>query len=638
MVLCLIPPLLAIVLLGYVLHSRGGVKAAFAPVLAICCIMLFLVFFGTLNLLFWGRIGLYLFIAAAGGYALVKKPRQLAAYLLSPGVLAFLFGAVALGAVYMANNSFFFMWDDMSHWGPFYKQVFSTNSLHQFTPYPMVHQAYPQGATVFYYFFAWLAPAFSEAHAYVALGVLMCACAAALLESVQWKRPVLAVLSILMVPLFFVLFRYADPYITVYLDTALGAFFGVALVVILCGGQTGLRQAAAVGLVLGALGQIKEMGLLLGLGSLVVFAIVTLHANSGQKSLRQTWRQNVTKRWWASLGIAAAGLLLPILWWKGFLAVTGTAADQFSSPLSGNFLGRVVAAMQGKDAVAASIWEMFTINFGHRAVVYNGYGTPVAAGLLLASGGLAMGLWLWKKKREKGIALALFALPLFFTAYLFAIFYTYVCMMSELEGLRNASYERYLTTFLAGWLMAALAVFLRYSQQGLKKWPGLLPGGAVALVLALQINYCLQFDFLNTSYTRKDAGREGFDAVSGQMLAAMQPLDDVWVIAQNDDGLYRFMYHYTLLPARVSLGLPYTVGSEGAGTDYITPENFAEIAAQNSIEYVVVYITDPEFDQKFGPLFSDGLAYVLEYALPCLYSVHPGQAVPFVLEVETTYP
>lgn len=235
MYFAVLPPLAAILLLGFVLARFLRLPAAFAPFVAVCTVSMLMLALGCLNLLWAGRWLLYLGIAAAGALAVWRAPKAFLQYLAAPGVWAFLLGAAALCLYFVWNDSFYSVWDEYSHWGPFFKNAFLADALHPYTPMKlnMVNQAYPQAATAFYYFFALAAPRFSEAHTYAALAVLLCAAAATLLAGCSWKRPVTAALGILCVPLFFVLFPYSDPYITVYQDTLLGAVFGGVLVLVL---------------------------------------------------------------------------------------------------------------------------------------------------------------------------------------------------------------------------------------------------------------------------------------------------------------------------------------------------------------------------------------------------------------------
>lgn len=633
MIFTLIVGFVAVLLLAFVLHRRLQVAAALAPFLALCGIMLAMVFFGTLNALLPGRIVLYCLILFAAVWEIYQAPKTLAPFLLSPGVIAFVVSGVLLTSIYMVNDSFYYAWDEFSNWGPYYKNVYLSNSFHHFTGLHMAHPAYPQAATGLYYFFVLFAPAFSEAHTYAVLGILLCACASCLLAKASWKHPVVAVAGILCVPVFFVLFPHTEPYITVLLDTVLGAVFGATLLVVLYTSGRSKGQTAAVCLALATLTQTKEIGVLLALICLFFYIVQLLLMQQPQKQgFKQILRQNIKRPFYKHALAATAATLLTTAYWKLFLALTNQPGDQFSDPLAQNFFAKIQAALQGQDEVIAITLERFKINFFHAHVLYNGYGTPFVAGLLFTLTGLVLAVWLIKKKRAFGPAALLITMPLFYLAYLFSLLYTYVCMMSPPEAMNNNSYSRYVGAFFIGWGMLLFGVCLYYAWGFLKRLPSLVPVAACALVLALMANIVPQRDVFNVQLTRAEAGRVGFDEVSRQMSEYLTDEDDIWVIAQGTDALYRYMYHYTLMPARVHTYLPVTV--EG-----ISPQRFIEKAQEYDVEYLVVYIVDDAFVETYGELFSDGLAYVQQHALPCLYQLQGnGEPNSLMLRVATVYP
>lgn len=636
-VLGLFLPVATIALLGFVLSFVLRTRPAVGPFLAAVFIMGALVLFGTFNALAPARIALVLGTVIGSGLLLVRFPRRFRDYLCAPGVLAFLAASLFLSLIYTLHGSFYFQWDEFSHWGPFMKRIYETGTLHQFQTLPMVHQSYPQGAIVFYYFTALLKPGFSEADTFVSVGLLLSASAACLLAKASWKAPVQAVLGILCVPLFFVLFPYSEPYYMLYMDTTLGAVFGAAILVVLSTSHGGWRETIALCLAVASPGLIKEVGFLFSL-ILVVFSIFVLLPAGGEdvpfKGVLQGW-----KGWWKKRLLQAACLLVAALgtnlYWKAFLSRTGTSGDQFSNPLNKDFFRQAADAMAGSNERVASIWERFTINFRVAPVVYNGYGTPLVMGALLVIGGLILGVLLWRKKRQYPAAMMLFSMPVFFAGYLFTLFYTYVCMMNEFEGLTNASYQRYLSTFMIGWCMLAIGCCLFYGEGIFfpRKFPTALPSAVLCGILLLQGNTIAKHDVLNLRLSPADAGRVGFDGVSRQMGEALQSGNKVWLIAQGDDGVYRFMFRYTLMPAEVDLHLPETLGyGEGPAAD-----GFVQAALENGVEYILVYIPDETFVRQYASLFSDNLSSVLSTGLPSLYRVN-SDGTGFDLIVATSLP
>lgn len=634
MFLPLLLPVAGVLLLGFALHRWLAVRAAFCPLAASGCLMLFMLLGGGLNLLAAARIVAYVAVFGLGIYSVWRAPRALLRYLAAPGVVAFMVGAVALCLFYSCNGSFYAGWDEFSHWGQSYKIVHLYDAIYQHTNLGnLYHETYPQGTAVLYYFYALLSPRFIEADTFSVLGTLLCASAATLLVGASWRRPVVAVLGILGVPLFFVLFIYSDPYVSVYQDTLLGAVFGAALVMVVTAQKLERGRTVAVAVVLAMLVQIKPIGLFLAIGVAVLYGM-TLSAMRKRTTepggARQRWR------WLGHLAGCAGALLVSHFGWQLVLAATGFTQDRFAGGGGPGFFARLWAALQGNDPFTASVAERFYINLRVQPVVYNGYGTTVVMFGLLTAAGIVAGIWLWRRQR-RGPASVLFGMPVFALVYLGGLLYTYVEKLAEREALLNMSFERYVASLMIGWVMLVLGAVLYYAGTlaraklfaGRLGWvPRWLPAAAWAAVLALIINTAAQRDVLNVTMNWENSGRRALGQVSAQMLAEMAPGDDVWLIAQGDDGMYRFIFSYTLMPARVAAGLPWTVAADG--------QDLAAQARAAGVEYMLVYIVDEGFVAQYGTEFSDRLAWVLAENMPALYRVQAaGQAPGFALKVET---
>lgn len=630
--LYIIPPLIGIILLGFVCKRALKVETAFTFFIAIAGIILWLLIGGSVNLLYVFRIALYCGIYICGIYQVAKNKQLFLAYIKNPATIMFLVSVLGLSIVYMFHNSFYFGWDDFSHWGPFYKSIFMENSLLQFSNIPMVHQSYPQGMTVLFYYTALFSSSFIEAQTFISVYIMLAACSTALLAFVEWKKPLQTVLTLCLLPLFYVLFPYSEPYISVCLDTTLGAVFGTVLLMIIAIAREDKREShLGIWLGLALLVQIKPISILLALVCVVIYGVQIWLIQPAQ-SLAVTIRRNTNKQTFQQFGFGVASVVLSYGYWQVFLRITNTNKDQFSAPLERNFLERLQDSIAGKDEVFANIWSRFLINLRHMPVVYNGYGNALVVTVLLIVAGVVLGTLLIRLKKLWGPAISLWLMPLFFIAYLFSIFYTYITMMSEFEGLTNASFQRYISTFMIAWAMLLLGICLYYGENLLfKKLPNLLPTMAVLSILLLQANTIVQHDVLNLELSHEEAGRTGFGTVSDQMLAKLEPEDTIWLIAQNDDGMYRYMYHYTLFPANVSLATPETLSAT------LSKQEVLAIAQENNIDYIVVYIIDDAFDQAFAPLFSDKLASVKEKYLPSLYRVELDEKIPFQLVVATQW-
>ena len=334
-----------------------------------------------------------------------------------------------------------------------------------------------------------------------------------------------------------------------------------------------------------------------------------------------------------AFAIAAGSTAFFTVGWNVLIKIGGSSAtDGFSAPEREKLFSQIKSLLLGKNDFAASVLERFKINFVQMPVVYNGYGTPAVITLLLTVFGIVFGILLWKKNVCRGTVLALWCMPVFLAAYCGVLLYFYLQMMSDFEALVNASSDRYLASFFIGWIMLVITLTLRCGEKISIPLTKAVQVAAGAAMLMPEADLLLYHNALNLDYTRQQGGRVGFDGVCAQISERLSPEDRVWIVACDLDAEYVYMYHYHLYPAYVFLReLPYTT-SEAA-----FPENDEELDAlleQNRVDHLVVYNVNDKLMERFSGRFSDGLTYVEENSLPCLYQVEADGT--FALITETT--
>ncbi len=608
-----------LLLAAYVLYDRWGIVPAQAPLTACCGVALVVLLGGFAGILRITALALWLFLVVVGALFVIRSPRKALTFFLSPAMLAFTLGAVGVGLFSVLKPYFFVQYDDFSHWGPFFRMVFDFDRFHIWHDFETWHPSYPQGVQAFYYFTSVFSGRFFEEETYAAMAILYSASTVTMFGSVTWKKPVSSVLVLLAAPLFYVLFPVAWPYITLYQDVLLGALFGAGLVCAFCSYGTGVSSWLPITAAATFVAQVKATGWMF---ALIVLAVYWFRLFvDDETDIAAKW-----KKWLRSATVAMGGVAV----WNFLLQISGRAAQElFSAPERPPLTEMLRGALSGENAFAASVLERFGINLVYQPVVYNGYGTAAVMTVLLVLGCAAAGVLLWLRRKEKAPLLIGLAMPVFLAAYCLVLLVFYLVKLSDYEALVAASMDRYMATFFIGWIMLALVMLFRCAEGRLLRAG--MPLALLALC-ALQINILLQKDVMNLVQTRENAGRVGFDTVSAQMAEKLQPEDRVWVVGCGLDSMYQFMFHHTLMPAEVTLKLPI---SHGKGF----PESLQEMRAElesHQIDYIVVYTTDERFDAMCAAYFSDGLEYVRETALPCLYRVEEDGT--FSLQVKTVYP
>lgn len=609
----------AILVMSFAFHDCLKIRIAAAPITVCATISCILVAFGAVlwpvAWIIWIGSGICL------GYCITKKSSFLK-FLSSPAILSFLLAACVVAIMCVGHDYFYSQCDEYSHWGPFFKWMFENHRIHIYYKSNLYHPSYPQGVQVFYYFMSRFSAGFRESETFAAMGILTAAATVSLLDGANWENKVVSVFSIAAVPFFLALYPVTWPFFTVYQDAILGAVFGAALAVILCAEIGENRSCFAVAPVCAFLSQIKATGWMFALIALAFWVLRLLLEDKRSFGKRA-----------CAFGIPAGAVLLYAAGWNLLVFLTGTSQKEaFSGPQREGFVQQIKGLILGTNAFAHSVLERYQVNFFQMPVVYNNYGTAAAMTILLFGVGLAGGVLLWRRGSCRGGVAALCCMPLFLAAYSIVLLYFYLQMLSDYEALLNASSERYLATFFIGWIMAELALALRYGTEVLpQNAVRVLQAAAAVGLLSLQVNALARHNVLNWNYTKNQAGRVGFDGVCAQMAEHLKPDDKVWVIACDLDAAYIYMYHYLLYPADVyMLELPYSTSQQSFPRN---DKEFDELLESRSIDYIVVYTTNAEMQERFKDRFSDELQYVAKNELPCLYRVEKDGGCS--LQVET---
>ena len=104
----------ALLLLAFALFARAGVTPADAPLTACLCAALVLLAFGFANLLLPGLCLVWAGMLGCGITVAIRCRDRLAAFFLSPPVLAFAAGAVLVGLISTLHGYFYSQFDEYS--------------------------------------------------------------------------------------------------------------------------------------------------------------------------------------------------------------------------------------------------------------------------------------------------------------------------------------------------------------------------------------------------------------------------------------------------------------------------------------------------------------------------------------------
>ena len=601
---------LCILLWGWWFCRLKKLPGSFGPVLGagLCMVVLQLAggyWYAVLFLLF-GAV----FTATRG------HRREFAVYLASPGVLGFLAGVVLLELLFAVRAPRFQTWDEFSHWGVFFKNVFYERRFAVWeTGRSFAHQAYPQGGAALYALFGFFRQSYAERDVFFALDTGLLAAGAALFGVTKpaGRRActLYRLFAVLAVPLLFFAFIPDTPYNTAYMDALVGAFFAAALALLFVPGGSARDKGWVLGILCAAITTLKEIGGVLALCVLGIWLVqcLLLHAPAP----RQWYRSFVQKAFWVAWLPAACTTALSVAAWRVILVVTNRTTDQFSSMGTGYFLACFNEARTGVDPYFYDVWNAFYTKVRTAPLLF-GWST-FKLGLLCAVFSVLLAVLLIRLGGPRGLQLA--AAPLlmllYFPCYLFVLFYVYIGGMSPYEAMRVASYERYACCFFIGWfalLLAAafaLTAFLpkrRIAVSGALVLSGLLAvHGVYVGVTAGSTAYALPHE----------AWRDTQIAAADTLHAAIpDPTAPIWLLSADEDNAYQNMwyYQYELYPDNVCIEIPS--GQADVDLGY----NFDE----HHIQSLVLFGVTDDFAARYAAWFTDGLAAARTGA-PAVYTV-----------------
>ena len=615
---------IVLVLLAFILAETLKINYAVTPFVAACAIISVLFLFSIFRLLLFSLIFIYISVIVCACIVLFKvKIKAFVDFILSPPIIFFCFLSALFAVILLIKKPFFNIWDELSNWGPFYKSIFISNQIHIFNNYSNFgHADYPQASTYFYYFFARLFRNYQEDIAYIANTILLVACSTCLLGKTSWKKPFLAVISFAAASLIFYLFPCVSPYVSVYQDSILGAFFGATLILLISDSQNVLGKGIAISIALFAFVQVKDIALLFAFIICVIFAVFLFISGKDHFTIHK----RKINRYLAYSCISVLMIIPPVLSKSIWLAlvhryhIVGQFVLKFSNIVNGLHELFFVRGSYARQLLKVNINAFNTI-----AVFLSSGHTAHFAFILLLTLGLLAASIIYVKTKNKNAVILNVAMPLFFIGYLAVLYILYLTVFSQYEALASASYDRYVGSFIIGWLMCILASALYYGD--FKNVPFYKNLSAISIILTFYFVFqsLPSQNIFTSSNNYQSSSRLRFDTASEQFQSSFHSDDVVWVISQGDQGYNMWAYHYALLPvpvitsfAKWSLGTPKYSGD--IWSTNFTVQEFRNFIATNKITYIIIDKSDSSLKTEFVNLFSDHLQNT-DSNNPCLYKV-----------------
>lgn len=527
----------------------------------------------------WGFAGLlpvgaWLWLAfCAAGVALAALRRDLAnalARMASPGFLFFLLGSLAFWAVLAAVQPQFILWDEFTFWGTACKMTSVWGCLHPAAPGNLAARGSLPGVPLLSYLFQFVGGGFAEWKSMAAYNTLCLAAMAPLAGTVRaetetgaergrrWPRAVLLLAGAVLLPYFFTVPApggVSRIYLTVMGDLALGLVFGGVLCLYFTAAGRGpdapvwpALGGAAVSLCFLAL--LKDIGLAYAaIAAMLVAADRLIPARrpalgrlgggaaafagllAGPAALYLGWSRYVSLAASidkASVGSAATGdaVSYGFMLRDGLLQLAGRGSERYAEKF---------ASVRGLMLAAFSQTQLCLLGSGAAALAL------IAGVLLLAFITASPGAG----RRRVAVFGLLGAAG--WAAFMLFHLLLYVYNFTQREALILKDYDRYLSPFYLGWLLAAFCLLAVSAEGGGLPRPARL--GCLALSGCIAACFGLRglpsagfwnYPAENYSIRREVAQRAA--AVNG----ALGWEDEVFLISQGDDATRWYYYGYEL--------------------------------------------------------------------------------------------
>ena len=585
--------------LGYVKYISEKLKLGLgaAPFVYCCFVAVFLYFFGILDLLPWGVraatvIGLGLLIYELS----VARARSIEfAQSLVFSLLALL---LVCGFYWAIDESFrFLLWDEFSFWVASTKLIYTTDSLFKENS-PIFFKSYPPIQQLFQYyvlqFFSW-----SEKNALFAQDIWLVSgalCVASLPKAGLHTRIALFLSIITLV------YAFGYTFSSLYSDALLGLCFAAALSFAVKEQQS-LAVWFALVLSLSVLMLLKEIGVLLALVAIFVYAAKMVLAAPRQPQLESpspTVSLSGLRAHWlkiCSIFILITGVMQSWAWYvKSIGASRGlmlpSLAEWRDEPHQkrlwttlGEFVHRMVEV--GYTSISAPFTQ------AHPTILM------VVVVLSIFS---VLGVYNARRDQRLFCGVSMGILFLGFWGYAAALLASSLLVFTEYEGIRLASFERYLSTYLLAWASFVLVKIFDHGAGSARQTKSLM-----ALIFLVVLTALTSGQFLRELGGIKAAGpdyqlRQEIESFAGQVKKHIQVGQKIYFIAQNSNGIERVMFYYAMLPNTVSMSWCWSLGDKYFEGDVWTC-NQTLGSVLGDYDYLALYRGDEQFWDKNQSFF-----------------------------------
>lgn len=554
---------------------------------------------GLVNLL---NIGLYLLIVVAiiatiyDIYAIIKKKIEISKLITIPSVIYVIF--LCIISLYLKGNNFH-DWDELSHWGTNLKFMVSKNLLWANKEFNGIHIVYQPLIGIAEWFINKLNGGFAEDISYLGYEIFICTLILPLLRNLKYNiRDVFKCVSIF---IFMLLVRllFGFPLITIYIDYALAVLFGISFYIAIK--LENKKDRFLLMILLVALVLLKDTGLLFaGIVLMYLFIYKVIINIFIQKKIS---KELVKKACFIICGVFI--LIFVFMTWKIYCRTNGKILDvghdhnYISQNLDIKSLIKAIfqsTSTEGKlNIISDSFFEYLTKNDLIRVFINL---TPLKIIIIIN----CISIYLYKitnKEKKERILSMIISFNIGFILYLLLLLVTYLFAMTDLEGYRLASIDRYLNTYFLAWIIAIFMLLFENKNNNI------LQIFIICLVLFGEIN----IKSITTNYPNPNSSQELIE-ITKNIKNNISEDDKIYLIVQNSSQ--KFIQHqvrYLLSPIFTNDMSEFSLGEKYDKYDYdsidITVQEWEEKLIQEEYNYVFIVEGDEKFYNKYKDIFEN---------------------------------
>lgn len=495
--------------------------------------------------------------------------------------------------------------DDFSHWGRATLNMYKWNKFgNSVRPITLFYPGYPPGASLWGYFFESLKSTFSESYLFAAQNILSFSFMIIVYKKINWKNWKKAIFLMFVLILFPLVF-YTDFWSSIYVDGLLGIWLFYILYNYFSENENTVFKVFKICLSLGTFPLLKATGT--GLAFLAIL-IIAVHMFGSVKS------KNECKKKLCIILAYVMSVLIGKESWILYLKLVGVTRVSSKSTVE---LRNIIGLLKGN----AEPYQYEIIhNFLNRFFRMGGFGSGkfTAFDWILIIIILSITMYFFRIWNRKEVFYFGTCFILCIGIYAASLLMLYCFSFGEYEGIRLASYNRYMGSILLG--IIGFIVYTLVSEAH-----GTTEKVLITAVISIMIpfgsieNYTVN---LNEYKQERISERSPFENIKGFADFMDWKKDKVYFVYQGSNGYENAIGSYNAIPVVCGMEWGWSLGPALYEGDIWTVDYSLDEWEDKLLkgEYTYVYIAHK--DEQFIKIYSDIFENSKEIEDRALYKVY----------------